>query len=126
MLGRKHGYYIEDIEKAETKKGIYTKVTINFNGNLIMKSLVFLISVLFLTACTGVTTYEVTTPDGVSISVKNTKNYESYTLNAVKNEDGSYSVSLEEVGVSASDPIKASQEANGKLLDKLISLVPGT
>lgn len=91
-----------------------------------MKSLVFLISVLFLTACTGVTTYEVTTPDGVSISVKNTKNYESYTLNAVKNEDGSYSVSLEEVGVSASDPIKASQEANGKLLDKLISLVPGT
>ena len=24
---------IEDIEKAETKKGIYTKVTINFNGS---------------------------------------------------------------------------------------------
>lgn len=84
-----------------------------------------LLMCILLTGCAGVTEYHITTPNGVVVDVKNTKDYESYTLTVKKEPDGSYSMKLEEVGVSASDPLKASQEANAKLLDRILSTVPG-
>jgi len=76
-----------------------------------------------LVACAGVTEYKVTTPDGVTVEAKNTKDYESYDLNVKREADGSYSMQLKERGVSASTPLKASQEMNSQLLDKLIGVI---
>ena len=86
---------------------------------------VLCICLLMLTACAGVTEYEITTPDGVSVIARNTKDYDTYELSAKKNPDGSYSVKLKETGISASNPLKAAQEANSKLLDKILSIAPG-
>lgn len=88
-----------------------------------MKLLILSACILFA-GCAGVTEYEVTTPDGVLVKVKNTKDYESYSLNARKEADGSYSVNLVETGVSASNPLKAAQNANDKLLESLLSVIP--
>lgn len=87
--------------------------------------LVALVTSFVLVGCIGVTEYKITTPDGVIVEVRNTKDYETYTLNAHKEADGSYSVMLEETGVSASNPLKAMQEANAKLIDKIMSFIPG-
>ena len=88
-----------------------------------MKIISVLVLVAMVTGCAGVTEYEVTTPDGVIVKVKNTKDYESYELNAAKQADGSYSVQLIEQGVSASNPLKAAQEMNSELVDKLLGTV---
>lgn len=78
---------------------------------------------LFLTAYAGVTEYKLTTPSGAVVEVRNTKDYDSYELNATKMLDGSYSVRLIAKGVSASNPLKASQELNSSLIDKLLGVV---
>jgi hypothetical protein len=86
--------------------------------------LIILMAAALLTGCAGVTQYEIETPDGVKVTVRNTKDYDSYTLNARKEADGSYSVELRERGVSASDPLRASLDANKALLDRLMKFVP--
>jgi hypothetical protein len=86
--------------------------------------LIILMAAALLTGCAGVTQYEIETPDGVKVIVKNTKDYDSYTLNARKEADGSYSVELRERGISASDPLRASLDANKALLDRLMKFVP--
>ena len=82
------------------------------------------IAAAMLSGCAGVTEYQVETPDGVKVSVRNTKDYDSYILNAKKEADGSYSVELRERGVSASDPLRASLDANKSLLDRLMKFAP--
>lgn len=82
--------------------------------------LAILLAVALLTGCAGVTQYEIETPDGVKVTVRNTKDYDSYILNARKEADGSYSVELRERGISASDPLRASLDANKALLDRLM------
>lgn len=77
-----------------------------------------------MAGCAGVTEYKVTTPDGVIVEVRNTKDYDTYSLNAAKQADGSYSVELKETGVSASDPLKAARDLNSVLLDKLMTIAP--
>tara|TARA_R110002096_G_scaffold152085_2_gene315024 strand:+ start:7352 stop:7618 length:267 start_codon:yes stop_codon:yes gene_type:complete len=85
---------------------------------------ILIVAVLaFLVGCAGVTEYEVTTPDGVMVKVRNSKDYDSYTLNAGKQADGSYSVQLIEEGVSASNPLRAAQELNSELIDKVLGAV---
>ena len=85
-----------------------------------MRVLIVLMLAVMVTGCAGVTEYKVTTPDGVIVEVKNTKDYESYELNAAKQADGSYSVQLIEMGVSASNPLRASQELSATLLNKVL------
>lgn len=84
--------------------------------------ILLILSTLLLTSCAGITTYEITTPDGVYVKVHNSKNYDSYTLIANKTPDGGYTVSLQEIGVSASDPMKETS----KIIDKLVTLIPKT
>tara|TARA_R110002096_G_C14216290_1_gene690439 strand:- start:142 stop:411 length:270 start_codon:yes stop_codon:yes gene_type:complete len=86
-----------------------------------MKLLIVLLAVV-AAGCAGVTEYTVTTPEGLVIEVKNTKDYEMYSLNAGKQADGSYSVELIETGVSASNPLRAAQELNATLMDKVLGL----
>lgn len=87
-----------------------------------MRSLLLLPLVLLL-GCAGVTTYEIQTPDGITAKVRNSKDYETFSLTAEKAENGSWKVMLDETGVSASNPLKAAQEANQLLLDTLIKKV---
>ena len=86
-----------------------------------MKQLLILLIVLIclslLSGCAGVTEYHVTTPDGVAVDVRNTKDYQSYSLNAKKEADGSYSVRLDEQGVSASDPMSTMSDSISRLID---------
>jgi len=65
---------------------------------------------LILSGC-GMTRYQVSTPDGVEVSVWNTKDYEAYELTAKKEQDNSWSVRLKEQGVSTN-------------IDKLIDRIP--
>ena len=58
------------------------------------------------------------------VSVLNTKDYEGINFKMVKHPDGSFSVELDEIGVSASDPSKVNAENTGKLLDAIQSIVP--
>lgn len=87
-----------------------------------MKALLILLACVALAACAGKTVYTIPTEFG-PIEVVNTKDYESYDLTITK-PDGTV-VELHEKGVSASDPLKAAQEANSKLLDKVLSVIPG-
>lgn len=86
-----------------------------------MKYLILLVCLLVLTGC-GLTHYQVSTPDGVEVSVWNTKDYESYELTAKKQADNSWAVRLKERGISASDPINAMAQS----LTDVISLIPVT
>ena len=87
-----------------------------------MKALI-VFCVITLAGCAGVTEYKVTTPDGVMIEVRNSKDYESYELSAVKQADGSYSVKLIEMGVRSNNPLEAARELNGKLMRKVLGNV---
>jgi hypothetical protein len=73
---------------------------------------------LLLSGC-AVTHYSIETPDGVTVSVWNTKDYESYEMIAEKKDD-SWSVNLVEKGVSASDPSAVTAEN----MSKIINLIP--
>ena len=84
-----------------------------------MKKLIAVVLLVFLSGC-GVTRYQLTTPDGVNVSVWNTKDYESYELTAKKQPDASWSIRLKENGVSASDPMKGMSDN----VSKLINLIP--
>ncbi len=88
------------------------------------KLIVLAITAAMISGCAGVTQYEIETPDGVKVSVRNTKDYDSYILNARKEADGSYSVELRERGISASDPLRASLDANKSLLERLMKFAP--
>lgn len=57
-------------------------------------------------------------------TVYNTKDYEALQFKYTKNADGSMSVTLDEVGVSASDPAAVAAQNNSKLLDAVTSLIP--
>jgi len=82
--------------------------------------LLLLILVCSLIAGCGLTHYAISTPDGVEVSVWNTKDYESYELTAKKQTDNSWAVRLNEKGISASDPMKAMAQN----LSDVISLIP--
>jgi len=80
---------------------------------------ILLLACSLLTGC-GLTHYSIATPDGVEVSVWNTKDYESYELSAKKQADNSWAVRLNEKGISASDPMKAMAQN----LSDVISLIP--
>jgi hypothetical protein len=84
-----------------------------------MKIVIMLVCLLVLSGC-GLTHYSISTPDGVEVSVWNTKDYESYELTAKKQPDNSWAVRLNEKGISASDPMKAMAQN----LSDVISLIP--
>jgi len=56
--------------------------------------------------------------------VYNTKDYEKLKFKFTKNADGSMTVTLDETGVSASDPAMVQAENNAKLLDAVTSIIP--
>ena len=83
-------------------------------------NLVFVIVILtILSGCVGKTQYTVTTPDGLVLEVKNTKEYESYILNADKVGDD-WSIELKEKGVYSSNPMKVLQDVNSELVTQLL------
>ena len=87
--------------------------------------LVSLVSLLTLSACAGQTYYKLEHPEsGLYAEVKNSKDYESFSLEITKHPDGTVTGKLEETGVSASDPLKVAQDANSVLLDRLLSVLP--
>jgi len=53
------------------------------------------------------------------VNVKNSKDYESLKLKIVKDADGSLELTLDEVGVSASNPVSAALEGQAALIDIL-------
>ena len=92
-----------------------------------MRLFVVLVFVCFMSGCAGfggVTEYKITTPDGVLLEVRNTKDYQSYKLTAKKAVDGSYSVRLDETGVSASDPMAIMAKQNELILNKILDAIP--
>jgi hypothetical protein len=84
-------------------------------------TMIFCVALLsaLISGCAGVTEYEVTTPDGVIVKARNTKDYQTYSLNAQKQADGSYSVTLDEEGVSASQPMNIMSQNMEKLIDMI-------
>ena len=56
--------------------------------------------------------------------IHNSKNYQKFKFTFKTNPDGSVDVTLDEKGVSASDPAKVNAENQGKLLDAMTSLLP--
>lgn len=82
-----------------------------------------LIFTVLLSGCMGSTMYRVTTPDGVEIEVRNTKDYETYSLSASKSVDGTWNISLDETGVSASDPAQIMAGSMDKMSDSVNTLV---
>lgn len=56
--------------------------------------------------------------------VFNTKDYKKLKFKFTKNADGSMTVTLDEEGVSASDPAMVQAENNAKLLDAVTSIIP--
>ena len=57
-------------------------------------------------------------------TIHNSKNYDKFKFTFKTNPDGSVDVTLDEKGVSASDPAKVNAENQGKLLDAMTSLLP--
>lgn len=88
-----------------------------------MKSTGIAMLVILMVGCAGTTKYTLTTPDGVKLDVKNTKDYESIDLKASKTAEG-WAFSLEETGVSASDPMKIMMDQNRELLEKVLGSTP--
>jgi hypothetical protein len=56
--------------------------------------------------------------------VYNTKDYQKLQFKFKKNADGSMTVTLDEDGVSASDPAAVAAQNNSKLLEAVTSLIP--
>ena len=57
-------------------------------------------------------------------TVYNTKDYKKLKFKFKKNEQGEIEVTLEEDGVSASDPAMVQAENNAKLLDAVTRIIP--
>ena len=98
------------------------------------KSIITVLITLSLTGCiatSGTTEYslkpmETSGGDLVCCEahVYNTKDYEKLKFKFIKNADGSMTVTLDEDGVSASDPAAVQAENNSKLLDAVSSMIP--
>lgn len=58
------------------------------------------------------------------VVVNNTKDYDKFKFNLEKKPDGTISVSLDEKGVSASDPAAVAASNNAKLLDAVTAIIP--
>lgn len=58
------------------------------------------------------------------VTVNNTKDYDKLKFRLDKRTDGSISVSLDESGVSASDPAAVASANQAKLLDAVMGLIP--
>ena len=58
--------------------------------------------------------------------IHNSKNYSKFKFSFKTNPDGSVDLTLDEKGVSASDPARVSAENQSKLLDALTTLLPKT
>lgn len=58
------------------------------------------------------------------VVVNNTKDYDKFKFNLEKKPDGTISVSLDEKGVSASDPASIAAANNAKLLDAVTAIIP--
>ena len=56
--------------------------------------------------------------------VYNTKDYENLKFKFTKNADGSMTVTLDESGVSASNPNAVQAQNNAKLLEAVTSIIP--
>jgi len=88
-------------------------------------TLLTMVTLGILAGCVGETYYKLEHPEsGLYAEVRNSKDYESFSLEITKHPDGTVTGKLEETGVSASDPLRAAQDANTALLDKLISVLP--
>lgn len=60
------------------------------------------------------------------VTVNNTKDYDKLKFRLDKRPDGSISVSLDESGVSASDPAAVASANQSKLIDAVTKLIPIT
>ena len=93
-----------------------------------------LIASLSLSGCmmtSGTTEYSIepiVTNDGKVICCKaniyNTKDYDKLKVRLTKNVDGSMTITLDEDGVSASDPAAVAAQNNAKLIDAVTVLIP--
>lgn len=84
-----------------------------------------LLIVLVFFGCAGKTRYEITTPDGISVRVTNTKDYKSYEMQAEKTGEGTWKIKIIEEGVSASDPMIAAQQRNDQFIKTLLNTITG-
>jgi len=57
-------------------------------------------------------------------NVYNSKDYDKLKFRLTKNADGSMTVTLDEEGVSATDPAAVAAENNAKLIDTVTQLIP--
>lgn len=57
-------------------------------------------------------------------TVFNSKDYDKLKFKFVKKSDGTIEASLDESGVSASDPAAVNAQNNGKMLDAINQLIP--
>ena len=101
-----------------------------------MKLITLIIAVMALSGCSllntaGNSDYTVepfVTDSGKVICCKatihNSKNYDKFKFSLTAHQDGTITVTLDEKGVSASDPARVNAENQGKLLDALTELLP--
>lgn len=95
---------------------------------LIMKTLILLITILFLTGCAGRAAYEAEpiSLDGkivcCKISIDNTKDIDLVEVNYESYADGTTKLSIKEKGVKTNAAVAA--ENQGKLLDAVTSIIP--
>lgn len=100
-----------------------------FKKTLVSLSLITALSGCMMTS--GTTEYSlepIVTDAGKVICCKahvyNTKDYDKLKFRYKRNADGSMTVSLEEEGVSASDPAAVAASNNAKLIDTVTQLIP--
>lgn len=100
----------------------------------VMTALLIFVAIIGLSGCAltaGKTEYSlkpIETSKGELVcceaTVYNSKNYDKLKFKFIKNADGTMTVTLDEEGVSASDPAKVQAENNAKLLEAVTNLIP--
>ena len=102
-----------------------------------MKNIILALTIMLLSGCQmlggmmGQTEYTVkpfALADGTIICCEahifNSKDYDRLKFKLVKKPDGTIEVTLDETGVSASDPATVNAVNQGKMLDTITSLIP--